>query len=268
VCVEGERTLRFRLLGAIAAEDADGRPVDLGSRKTRAIMAMLLVQPGRILPADRLIAQLWPAGPPPSATATERAYIAQLRRALETSQTPPAEPHVLRAREPGYLLDVDPRRIDTVRFTDGAAAGRRALAAGDVAGAAALLDAALDEWRGEPLAEFAAEPFARPVVAHLLNVHAEAVQDRAEARLALGDTGWAVTELGRLVRELPYRERLWELLAAALYRAGRQADALAAIREVRDLLDDELGLSPGPGLRAMEQAILHHDLAAIPGRSS
>jgi DNA-binding SARP family transcriptional activator len=268
VCVEGERTLRFRLLGAIAAEDADGRPVDLGSRKTRAIMAMLLVQPGRILPADRLIAQLWPAGPPPGATATVRAYIAQLRRALETSQTPPAEPHVLRAREPGYLLDVDPRRIDTVRFTDGAAAGRRALAAGDVAGAAALLDAALDEWRGEPLAEFAADPFARPVVAHLLNVHAEAVQDRAEARLALGDTGWAVTELGRLVRELPYRERLWELLAAALYRAGRQADALAAIREVRDLLDDELGLSPGPGLRATEQAILHHDLAAIPGRSS
>ena len=238
-----------------------GAPVTLGPRKERAILAMLLLQPGRVLPLDRMIAQLWGDGPPAGATTTVHGYVSRLRRALEAD----GRPRILLTRGPGYLIDVAPAQVDVGRFTAQAEAGRRALAAGDAAAAAPLLDAALREWQGDPLAEFAGEPFAGPAVAHLENLHAEAVQDRAESRLLCGDAAWCVTELGRLVRETPYRERLWELYAAALYRAGRPADALAAIRRVRDLLDEELGLMPGPGLTALEQAVLRDDAAAIPG---
>jgi DNA-binding SARP family transcriptional activator len=244
----------FRLFGALRVE---GAPVTPGPREERAILAMLLLQPGRVLPADRLIAQLWAGRPPPGALATVQGHISRLRRALG--------PGILLTRDSGYLLDVSAEQVDVGRFLTRAEAGRRALSAGDPSGAASQMQAALAEWRGEPLAEFAGEPFAGSAVAHLKNVHAEAVQDRAEARLLLGDVGWCVTELGQLVRETPYRERLWELYAAALYRAGRPADALAAIRRVRDLLDEELGLPPGPGLSALEQAILRHDAAAVPG---
>ncbi len=240
----------------------EGAPVTLGPRRERAILAMLLLQPGRVLPLDRLTAQLWGDEPPAGATTTVQGCISRLRRALESS----GAPRVLHTREPGYVIDIAPGRTDIGRFTAHAEAGRRSLTGGDPAAAAARLDAALAEWQGKPLAEFAGEPFAGPVVAHLENLHAEAVQDRAEARLLLGDVGWCVTELGQLVRETPYRERLWELYAAALYRAGRPADALAAVRRVRDLLDEELGLTPGPALGALEQAILRHDEAAVPGR--
>ena len=245
-----------RLFGRLAV-DGPGGPVEVGSREERAILAMLLVQPGRVVPLDRLIGQLWADEPPPGAVTTVRGCLARLRRALG--------PGVLITRDPGYLVDVDPDRVDLSRFLARAEAGRQALAAGDPAAAVAALDEALAEWTGDPLAEFAGEPFAGPAIAHLENVHAEAEQDRAEARLRRGDIDWCVTELGRLVRDHPYRERLWELYAAALYRAGRPADALAAVRRVRDLLDEELGLEPGPGLRAIERGILHHDEAAIPG---
>jgi DNA-binding SARP family transcriptional activator len=248
--------VNFRLFGSLRV-DRSGGPVKLGPRKERAILAMLLVQPGRILPLDRLIAQLWADEPPPGAVATVQGYISRLRRALG--------PGVLVTRDPGYLVDVPPDRVDVGRFLAGAEAGRHALSAGDPGAAAAALDVALAEWTGKPLAEFAGAPFTGPIVAHLENVRAEAVQDRAEARLLRGDIGWCVAELGQRVRDHRYRERLWELYAAALYRAGRPADALAAIREVRDLLDDELGLAPGPGLGAIEQAILRHDEAVIPG---
>jgi DNA-binding SARP family transcriptional activator len=210
---------------------------------------------------DRLIAQLWGGEPPAGAATIVQGHIEHLRRGLESGGAAP----VLLVRETGYLIDVPPDRTDIGRFTAQAEAGRRALADGDAAAAASRLDAALAEWQGAPLTEFAGEPFAGPAIAHLEHLHAEVVQDRAEARLLLGDAGWCVTELERLVREAPYRERLWELYAAALYRAGRPADALAAIRRVRDLLDEELGLAPGPRLGALEQAILRCDDAAIPG---
>jgi DNA-binding SARP family transcriptional activator len=248
--------VKVRLFGSLAVDGSEG-PVRLGPREERAVLAMLLVQPGRVLPLDRLIGQLWADEPPPGAVATVQRYISRLRRALG--------PGVLVARGPGYLVDVGPDQVDVSRFLAHAEAGRRALAAGDPAAAVAVLDEALAEWTGDPLAEFAGEPFAGPAIAHLENVHAEAVQDRAEARLLRGDVGWCVTELGQLVRDHLYRERLWELYAAALYRAGRPADALAALRRVRELLDEELGLAPGPGLRAVEQAILRHDEAGIPG---
>jgi DNA-binding SARP family transcriptional activator len=250
--------LTFRILGPLRVEGAEVR---LGPRKQRAILAMLLLEPGRVVPMERLIAQLWGDRPPAGAVATVRVHISHLRRGLEAG----GARRILVTRDPGYLLDVAPEQVDASRFTARAEAGQRLLAAGDAAGARAELDAALAEWHGAPLAEFAAEPFAGPAVTLLEDAHAEAVQGRAEARLALGDAGWCVTELSRLTREMPYRERLWELYAAALYRAGRPADALSAVREVRTLLDDELGISPGPALGALEQAILRQDNARIPG---
>jgi DNA-binding SARP family transcriptional activator len=246
----------FRLFGSLAV-DGPGGPVPLGPREERAILAMLLVQPGRAVPLDRLIGQLWADQPPPGAAATVQRYLSRLGRVLG--------PGILVTRDSGYLADVAPENVDLGRFLARAEAGRRALAAGDPGAAVAALDQALAEWTGDPLAEFTGEPFAGPTIAQLENVHAEAVQDRAEARLLCGDAGWCVTELGRLVRDHPYRQRMWELYAAALYRAGRPADALAAVHRVRQLLDEELGLEPGPGLRAVEQAILRHDEAAVPG---
>jgi DNA-binding SARP family transcriptional activator len=249
--------LTFRLLGALRVE---GAPVALGPRPERAILAMLLLQPGRVLPVDRLVAQLWGDQPPADATAAVHGHVADLRRALE----PGGVRRVLLTSNAGYLIDVAPERTDIGRFTAAARAGRQALRAGDAAAAASRLEAALAEWQGAPLAEFAGEPFAGPAIAHLENLHADAVQDRAEARLLLGDAGWCVTELGRLVHDMPYRERLWELYAAALYRSGQPADALDALRRMRNMMDDEMGLAPGPGIGALEQAILRHDEAAIP----
>jgi DNA-binding SARP family transcriptional activator len=205
---------------------------------------MLLLEPGRAVRPDRLTGRELPVS---SLDDT----IAELRQSLAAA----GAPGILVPEADGYRLNVDPQDIDAERFAAHAGAGRRALADAEPAAAATHLDAALAEWTGEPLAEFAGEPFAGRLIADLENVHAEVVQDRAEARLALGDIDWCVAELAELVGEMPYRERLWELYATALSRAGRPADALAALQRVRNLLDEELGLAPGPGLVAVEEAI-------------
>ncbi|WP_412736400.1 AfsR/SARP family transcriptional regulator [Krasilnikovia sp. MM14-A1259] len=254
--------LTFHLFGPLRVSGAPGRAYPLGARTPRALLALLLLRPGTLVGLTEIIAQLWPGAPPPDAAADVGNHVAALRAALGTAGP------VLVARETGYLVDVEPDAVDVCRFAAGAAAGRAAVTAGQPAQAVRTLDAALAEWRGAPLAEFSGEPFAGPTIAHLENLRAQAVQDRAEARLQLGDAGWCVTELGELVREMPYRERLWELYAAALYRDGRQADALAAITRVRDLLFEELGIGDGPGLRALERAIRNDDAAVVPGAAT
>jgi DNA-binding SARP family transcriptional activator len=233
----------FRLFGPLQAHGPGG-PVLLTSRTQRAVLAMLLLEPGRLVRPDRLTGHGLPATPLDDT-------VAELQQALAAA----GAPGILVPEADGYRLDVDPRDVDAERFAAQARAGRRALADGEPATAADHLEAALAEWVGEPLAEFAGEPFAGRVIADLENVHAEVVQDRAEARLALGDVDWCVAELAELVSEMPYRERLWELYATALCRAGRTADALAALQRVRNLLDEELGLAPGPGLLALEKEI-------------
>ncbi|BFU43589.1 AfsR/SARP family transcriptional regulator [Krasilnikovia sp. MM14-A1004] len=250
----------FHLFGPLRVCGADGGCAALGSPTQRAILAVLLLRPGRVVPVERIIGQVWAAAsPPPGGAADVHGEVAALRESLAAAGS------LLVGRDTGYLMDVAPERVDVCRFATGAAAGRAALAGGHPAEAARTLDAALAEWQGAPLADFPGEPFAGPTIAQLENLRAQAVQDRAEARLLLGDADWCVTELDRLVRETPYRERLWELYAAALYRAGRRDDALAAIARVRDLLFEELGLEDGPGLRALERAIRDDDRAAIPG---
>ncbi|MEU3100869.1 BTAD domain-containing putative transcriptional regulator [Streptomyces griseoflavus] len=249
--------LAFRLFGAVEVEDEAGGTLDLGTRKQRALTAMLALEPGRVVSLDRLIDELWSGEPPARATRTLQAYVAHLRKVLEPGRPPRTPPRLLLTREPGYLLAAAPGQVDLERFTAAAEEGRAALARGGHAEALRLLDGALELWRGDPLGEFTDERFARPVVSRLAEVRASAEEDRYEARLALGGAAACVPGLEELTGRQPYRERGWALLVLALYRAGRQADALAALRRVRALLDGELGLRPGPELRDLEQAVLH-----------
>ncbi|MGV9777065.1 BTAD domain-containing putative transcriptional regulator [Streptosporangium sp. NPDC003464] len=247
--------MTFRLFGPLEVADGLGRPLDLGTRKQRALVAMLALEPGRVVSLDRLIDELWTGEPPAGATRTLQAYIAHLRKVLEPDRPPRMPPRILLTREPGYLLAVAPGQVDLTRFTAWAAEGRRALARGAHAEALRVLERALDLWRGDPLGEFADQEFAQPVVARLGELCDTAVEDRFEARLALGESGTCVPDLEALVETYPYRERLWGLLVLALYRAGRQADALAALRRVRARLAGDLGIEPGPELRRLEQAV-------------
>ncbi|WP_083975378.1 AfsR/SARP family transcriptional regulator [Herbidospora daliensis] len=244
-----------RLFGPMEVRDADGRQVELGTPKQRAVLAMLAIDPGRVVSLDRLIDELWSGEAPSSATGTLQAYVSQLRRALEPGRAPRTPPRVLLTREPGYLLAVAPGQVDLARFRALADDGRRVLAQGEHVRALQVLDQALAVWRGRPLDEFAAYPFAQPVVAELGDLWVSVAEDRFEARLALGEIGSCVPGLEALVHDHPYRERMWGLLVLALYRAGRQADALAALRQVRAVLDRELGIEPGPDLRRLEQAV-------------
>ncbi|MEV4220403.1 BTAD domain-containing putative transcriptional regulator [Nonomuraea sp. NPDC049725] len=248
--------LAFRLFGAVQVSDASGEPYDLGTRKQRALVAMLALEPGRVVSLDRLIDELWTGEPPAGATRTLQAYIAHLRRILEPGRAARTPPRVLLTREPGYLLAVAPGQVDLGRFVSYAEEGRLALARGEHQEAISALDHAMALWTGDPLGEFAGQEFARPTVARLAEVRTAALEDRFDARLALGEAASLVPGLHDLVEAHPYRERGWALLALALYRSGRQADALAALRRVRDRLSEDLGLDPGPELRALEQAVL------------
>ncbi|MGN9845745.1 BTAD domain-containing putative transcriptional regulator [Nonomuraea sp. H19] len=247
--------LAFRLFGAVEVSGASGEPLDLGTRKQRALVAMLALEPGRVVSLDRLIDELWTGEPPAGATRTLQAYIAHLRKILEPDRPPRTPPRVLLTREPGYLLAVAPGQVDLGRFAAHAEEGRLALARGEHQEAITALDRAMALWTGDPLGEFADQEFARPTVARLTEIQTAALEDRFDARLALGEAASVIPGLQDLVEAHPYRERGWALLVLALYRTGRQADALAALRRVRARLSEDLGLTPGPELRALEQAV-------------
>ncbi|MEV0129829.1 AfsR/SARP family transcriptional regulator, partial [Dactylosporangium sp. NPDC050688] len=253
--------LDFRILGPLEVQPPAGAPLELGARKQRAVLALLLLDPGRVVSLDRIVNGLWTGEAPSSATGTLQVYVSQLRRVLEPDRPPRTPPAVLVTRDPGYLLAVDGEQVDAVRFTRGAEAGRGRLAAGAYAEAEQLLTAALGQWRGEPLADFADEEFAAAVAAQLGEVRDGAVEDLVEVHLATGRHAQAATAAQGLLDRHPFRERSWGQLMLALYRDGRQADALAAYRRARTVLDEELGLPPGPQLRALEAAILRHDPA-------
>ncbi|MEU6414058.1 BTAD domain-containing putative transcriptional regulator [Microbispora sp. NPDC046933] len=222
----------------------------------RAVLALLALNPGRVVSLDRLIDELWADQPPSSATTTLQVYISNLRKVLEPGRQRRTPPKVLLTREPGYQLAVAPDQVDLVRFTTSVEDGRKTLARREYGKVLEVLDQALGMWRGEPLAEFSVYEFAQPVIARLAEFRAVAVEDRFEARLAMGDSLSCVADLERLVEVYPFRERLWGLLVLALYRSGRQTDALGALRRARALLAEEMGLEPGPELRRLEQAVL------------
>ena len=253
--------LDFRILGPLTVTGPDGTELRLGTRKQRAVLALLALEAGRVVSLDGIIAGLWADEAPSSATGTLQAYISQLRRTLEPDRSPRAAPTVLLTREPGYLLAVRPDQVDAVRFETQVEAGRAALAAGLPDEAERLLTAALAQWRGEPLLEFADEAFAMPVITRLTALRRDTTEDLTDAQLGLARNAQAAAQARELLRQDPFRERSWGQLMLALYRDGRQAEALEAYREARAMLDEQLGLPPGPQLQALERAILRQDPA-------
>nr|WP_239522028.1 BTAD domain-containing putative transcriptional regulator [Geodermatophilus sabuli] len=237
----------------------DGTPVAIPGAKERLLLGVLAAGAPALVPADRIAEDLWDGDPPATARKSLQAHVVRLRSALEPDRPRGSTGrHVLR-RGPGYALAVDRQDLDALAFGDLTARGRAALTAGDAAGAGELLTAALDLWRGEPYADWPDAAFAGAERRRLAEVRDGARTALAEARLARGEAAALVPDLERLVAEQPLREEWWRLLVLALYRSGRQADALGAARRARSVLAEELGADPGPALRAVEAAVLAQD---------
>ena len=226
--------MEYRLLGPLEVLDA-GRPLDLGAPRQRAVLAFLLLHANEVVPSDRLAEALWPDGIPKTAAKAIQVYVSALRKALGPSRD------VLETRGPGYVLRVAPGELDLHAFERLLARARGEEPAARVA----TLGAALALWRGAPLADFAYEAFVQPEAARLEELRQLAVEERLEAELELGGGSELIAELQALVAERPLQERPRALLMRALYRAGRQSDALDVFRAGRQLLDEELGLEPG-----------------------
>jgi len=256
----------FRILGPLEVHDGS-RPLVLGGERQRAVLAILLLHRNEVVPSDRLIDELWGEAPPAGARQTLRAYVSKLRRAMATNGAASANggserelgDGVLLTRGHGYVLEVLPGELDLDRFTDAAERGRDALATGRPAEAAGLLREALALWRGAPLAEFSYEGFAQAAIAQLEELHLAAVEERVQADLVLGEARELVGELRDLVARHPLRERVRGQLMLALYRSGRQAEALEVYQHFRRTLSEELGLEPGPRLQQLELAVLNRD---------
>jgi WD40 repeat protein/DNA-binding SARP family transcriptional activator len=250
--------MRFRVLGPLEVEADDG-PVVLGGPKERLLLALLLTRPNRVVPVEELVRGLWGDQPPSSAAKTLQSHVVRLRRALEPGRARGAPGEVLVTREPGYLLRVASGALDATRFEDLTAAGRRALADGSAEAAGALLREALGLWRGGAFEQFLDSDLAVAEADRLGELRMVALEDRIEADLRLGRHRELVAELEGLVRDQPLRERLWAQLLVALYRSGRQADALLAYQRARSVLVEELGIDPGAELRRLQAAVLAQD---------
>ncbi len=252
----GTSACEVRLLGPVQLLRA-GHEIRLGGPRPRAVLALLVLDAGRVVPASRLVEEVWHGSPPPGAAKTLRSYVSRLRALLNLDA-------ILAARGGGYVLTLAPDMVDAVRFERLVGAGQALLSQGEAAAAAGLFRQALGLWRGQALADVCeVEPLAREA-ARLEELRLTAVEGRIEADIAAGLHAEVTGELQGLVAEYPLRERLWRLLVLALYRAERQADALAAYRRARDMLAAELGLEPGQELRQLEQAVLRQE---VPSRS-
>jgi DNA-binding SARP family transcriptional activator len=234
----------------------DGRLVNLGPPKQRALFALLMSRIDRPVAVDVLIEELWAGNPPPAAMASLQTYVSNLRRVLEPHRAPRTPATVLRTRAPGYQLDSSTADVDVHRFTDHATAGRQALDRADPQRALDELDAALALWRGDAYADARDAPWAAPEITRLEELRLTVIEARSTALIELGAHHTAVPDLEVHVRAHPLREHGCQLLALALYRAGRQADALALIRATRSKLAQELGIDPGPALQQLECDIL------------
>ncbi len=243
--------MRFRVLGTVEASVA-GTPVDLGSRKQRLVLAVLLLEAGRPVPLDRLVDLLWPTAPPASARNTVQALVSRLRAVFRAAGGPE-----LVTEGPGYVLRADPEAVDVHRFT---ALVRRARAADDET-AVALLDEALALWQGDALAGAAPAELADRLLAGLNEARWSALEDRIDAQLRLGRGRDVLAELTALVAAHPLRQRFVGQLMLALHREGRTDAALGAFRDLRTRLADDLGLDPAPELTRLQSAILAADPA-------
>jgi DNA-binding SARP family transcriptional activator len=246
-------TFEFRILGPLEVE-GDRGPVTLGGQQQRALLTVLLLEAGRVVATDRLVDLLWGEGAPKTATTSLQNAISRLRRELG--------PEVLETRAPGYVLHAEAERIDAHRFELMLRDARRAGAEER----RALLQAALGLWRGPALAEFTFEQFAQAEIRRLEELRLVAREELIEADMELGRHGDVVGELEALVREHPLRETLRRQLMLALYRSGRQAEALEVYQDARARFVEELGIEPGPELKQLQAEILRHEAGiAAPG---
>jgi YVTN family beta-propeller protein len=240
----------FLILGPIEAR-VNGHPVSLGGPKQRAVLALLVLRANRVVSRDALIDQLWDGAPPPTAATALHGHVAGLRKLLGAD--------VIATRSPGYVLEAEPSQVDLTRFE---ALRARARDRADPQAAARELRSALELWRGDALADIRDEPAVAAEAARLDDLRLSALEDRIDADLESGaDAGGLVAELESLIASYPLRERLWGQLMLALYRAGRQADALDAYRRARHRLIAELGIEPSQSVRELHQRILEQDPA-------
>lgn len=244
--------VELRVLGELEV-DRDGEPVEVRGAKQRTILVALALARGAVVPTDTLMAWLWPRDPPSNPVNALQAQISALRQRLGDA--------VIVTTAQGYALDTGRVALDLVRFEEQVAAGLAHLAAGDAVTAEAVLGDALAAWRGPALVDVAYEELARADVGRLEELRLTATEARIEALLASGRPGEALGEIEPRCVEHPLRERLWEHRIVALYRAGRQADALRAFTEIRTILVEELGVEPGPGLQRLQEQVLHQDPA-------
>jgi DNA-binding SARP family transcriptional activator len=236
----------FGLLGPLAVTEQD-TVLSLGGVKQRSLLALLLLHANEVVAADRLIGELWGESPPATAAKSIQSYVMRYRRELGAER--------LTTRAPGYVLNVEPDELDVAVFERLRAEARRA----EPARAAAKLREALALWRGSPLADLAYEPFAQTEILRLEELRFTALEERIDAELACGRHADLIGELETLIAAHPLRERLRGQLMLALYRSGRQAEALHVYRAARQELAEELGLEPGEALRRLERAILQQD---------
>jgi DNA-binding SARP family transcriptional activator len=251
--------MRIRILGPFQLDDG-GQRIMIGGVRQRAVLADLLLYANEAVPSEQLLVDLWGEDAPPSAANALQAAVSRLRRLL-----PPGR---LVTAAPGYMLRIFPAELDAAQFEQLIFEGRDVLAAGGAPEAVRVLDQAMTLWRGPPLADFRYEPFAQAEIARLEELQLACLEERNEAHLALGSAGALTAELGRMVADHPLRERLRGQFMLALYRSGRQAEALEAYREFRRTLMDELGLEPSSALREIEAAILRHDPVLAPGSAT
>jgi DNA-binding SARP family transcriptional activator len=252
---EDPPSLRFGVLGPLCAARGD-TVLHTGGPKQRAVLAMLLVEANRIVSVARLAEGLWGDDVPDRGHATIQVHVSNLRKALQPADEPP----IIVTRAPGYVVDLGPDQLDLLRFKE-LTAEARSLHDVDPAGAAERYEAALAMWRGAALEDLQHEPFAAPAIAWLEEERLRASEEHLELGLRLGRERELVGEIEAVLVRTPLSERLWRLLMVALYRSGRQADALAAYGRARETLLDQLGLEPSVELRETEGMILRQDPA-------
>ena len=251
--------LQFRILGALEIWDG-AAPVRVASRRQRAMLALFLLRPNEVVPVDRIVEVIWPEAPLANPANAVHANVSRLRRTLWNGRDPDPECG-LSTSAPGYVLGVPADRLDLARFENLRRRAGAASAYGAPDEAAELLAEAIGLWRGRPLAEFALDLFFDREAQRLEELLVSAVEERVEAELELGRHRFLVPELNRLVTEHPTRERLMAALMVALYRSGRQLDALDVFRATRSKLLEDFGIEPGPKLKGLERAILVQDPA-------
>ena len=253
--------MEFLILGPLEIRD-NGRTIKVDRGQPSALLGLLLLNANEPVSLDRIVDHLWPDEPPASAAKSVQAHISRLRAALGGTET--AARARIETRGSGYALALEPGEVDVERFRALVTKATEARAGGNADGSAELIREALALWRGPPLADVAKSPLVESEIASLEELRLVAQEELIEAKLALGRHADVVAELQALARRHPMRERLRAQLMLALYRSGRQAEALQTYQDVRRVLATEAGLEPGPTLRDLERAILHQDEALAP----